>query len=935
MAKTGGSSGTKKTKLKKNSSKAGLLRVQTKALKSAPLRCNNPFETVGSSRRCKFEILGKKRKGEVDRRVGVSRSRSIDKRDTLLREFEQTRKASQFVDKRIGELNPSLNGFDKIVLRSQRHRKVSSSMKYKYNLSDGEEDVGIFSGFGEEIGPNDDAVVGYKGLDIKWGIRKCLARSLAEEDENEQNIEDKTRREIMKERVELYKSLKDLKKMEKNKKELYIEELDNEFKFLVQSEALVSITHPGKMNALEALVNPGISLEVQFKKNEGSFSVNSAFTEQERPDAYDRLFNEMKLDARAKGSDRKKTDKEIAEEEIEQIKQWEQERQQRMLASHDDNSDWDDIINVDADKPRPISGDDLGDSFNPDEKRGTESCLADAYDCDGGNSDDGESDEDDGKRCDEENEGETDEESKGGNNEIENLKGWEQSDDELVADLASEKDEDVNQHGSDNNEKLNSQQQEMAITLKSKMKQEACVVSEREKRDPNLPLAHQRELPLFIEAPNNMEDIDYLFGNRSNKEILEAIKSIRITNAIALAADNRRKMQVFYGLLLQYFATLATKPPLNFELLNLLVKPLMEMSVEIPYYSAICARERLLRTRKLFSEDAKDPEKSCWPSLKTLLLLRLWSLTYPCSDFRHTVMTPAILLMCEYLMCCRILSGRDAATGSFLCSMLLSVCKQSQKFCPEPLLFLRSLLMTFLDKDLGSYQESQALYHLLELKASRSLMCIKNRVDEISPLDFLHIMDLPDELPYFSSDEFRASVLVSVVETLRGFVDAYIKLEAFPELFVPIFKLLVELSNQQSLEGPLLDKVKGLADLIKEAVDKQHDVRLPIEMGKKKAPMIQFLTPKYEDSFVKGRDYDPDRERAESRKLKKLVKEEHKGAIREIKKDNTFLHELKVKEKAQLEEERVEKYGKALAFLQEQEHAAKSGQLGKGRKRRR
>ena len=48
---------------------------------------------------------------------------------------------------------------------------------------------------------------------------------------------------------------------------------------------------------------------------------------------------------------------------------------------------------------------------------------------------------------------------------------------------------------------------------------------------------------------------------------------------------------------------------------------------------------------------------------------------FPCSDFRHVVMTPAILLMCEYLMRCPIISGRDIAIGSFLCSMLLSVCK--------------------------------------------------------------------------------------------------------------------------------------------------------------------------------------------------------------------------------------------------------------------
>lgn len=64
--------------------------------------------------------------------------------------------------------------------------------------------------------------------------------------------------------------------------------------------------------------------------------------------------------------------------------------------------------------------------------------------------------------------------------------------------------------------------------------------------------------------------------------------------------------QVFYGLLLQYFSVSANKKPLNFKLLNLLVKPLMEMSIEIPYFAAICARQRLLRTRSLFAEDIKN-----------------------------------------------------------------------------------------------------------------------------------------------------------------------------------------------------------------------------------------------------------------------------------------------------------------------------------------
>lgn len=87
-------------------------------------------------------------------------------------------------------------------------------------------------------------------------------------------------------------------------------------------------------------------------------------------------------------------------------------------------------------------------------------------------------------------------------------------------------------------------------------------------------------------------------------------------------------------------------------------------------------------------------------------------------------------------------------------------------------------------------------------------------------------------------------------------------------------------------------------------------------------------------SFVRGKNYDPDRERAEAKKLQRLLRQEAKGAARELRKDNYFLLAEKAKEKAASEQQRDEKYRKAMAFLQDQEAAFKSGQLGKGRRRR-
>ncbi|KAL2905323.1 Nucleolar protein 14 [Bienertia sinuspersici] len=171
------------------------------------------------------------------------------------------------------------------------------------------------------------------------------------------------------------------------------------------------------------------------------------------------------------------------------------------------------------------------------------------------------------------------------------------------------------------------------MLVKSDRKEEkktALQNSGKVKRDMILSSSLKQELPFKINAPGNMEELLALFQDRSSEDIIEAIRRIRVYNAIALAAEDRKKMQ--------YFATLANQKPLKFQLLNLLVKPLMEMSTEIPYFVAICAPDVLCYLLCLLrGEKYPDEEKSCWPSLKTLLLLRLWSVIFPCSDFRHAV----------------------------------------------------------------------------------------------------------------------------------------------------------------------------------------------------------------------------------------------------------------------------------------------------------
>lgn len=61
------------------------------------------------------------------------------------------------------------------------------------------------------------------------------------------------------------------------------------------------------------------------------------------------------------------------------------------------------------------------------------------------------------------------------------------------------------------------------------------------------------------------------------------------------------------------------------------------------------------------------------PDARTLMLLRLWTLVFPTSDFRHPVGTPMAVLCTEFLACCPVRSSRDAALALLLCSIVYTV----------------------------------------------------------------------------------------------------------------------------------------------------------------------------------------------------------------------------------------------------------------------
>ncbi|KAF6135509.1 hypothetical protein GIB67_015362 [Kingdonia uniflora] len=249
-------------------------------------RKENPFETIWSCR--KFDLVGKKRKGE-EQRAGLARSRGNEKRKmTLLKEYKQSGKSSVFEDKRIGEQDKTLGEFDKAILRRKRQLKVDK--KSKYNLSDGEEDEGAIYGGGsflekddyeDELSADDEAKNNKNDIFLvstekssslievnEHSMHNPMVTGLTEGEENKH----KTKKEVMEEVILKSKYFKAQKAKDKEDNEDLKEQLDKNFTSLIPSEAFLSLTQPNKMIALKTLSNKGISAD-SIRKEEAPTSL--------------------------------------------------------------------------------------------------------------------------------------------------------------------------------------------------------------------------------------------------------------------------------------------------------------------------------------------------------------------------------------------------------------------------------------------------------------------------------------------------------------------------------------------------------------------------------------------------------------------------------------------------------------------------------------
>ncbi|XP_059830130.1 nucleolar protein 14 [Hypanus sabinus] len=848
----------------------------------------NPFEVKINKQ--KFDILGRKTKH--DRGLpGVSRSKSIKKRtETLLKEYQSQGKTNTFIDKRFGEYDTELTEDEKMAKRFSLERQRLHTKKSIYNLNEDED----LTHYGQSLAdietfndrPDSDSDTEEKGkLSAEFtaaahfgggGLLQKKASSKGDEEEQKP----KSRREFIEELIIKSKKEKHERQVQRDKAQELTEKLDKDWK---------------EIHSLLAQKGPKIE-PVEEKPKAGD---------------YDIIVRELFFDAKAPASDRLKTKEELAKEEQENLQKLEMERLRRMRGDFEDKV---------SKTQKHLSADDLNDGFildkvdkpclvykdgkleQPEDEEEEQGDENDPESREDGDSDEAE-DEEDGEDVDSD-EGEDEEENESDEDEEKN-----ESDEDDYSDLG---DEDRSELDSESESEEGKGEGE-GVAAESIPRKERAPSEEARKA---MMEAAKAELPFTFSVPKSYEDLKSLLTGQDAEKQCLIVERIRKSNHPSVAAENKAKLENFFGFLWAYVGELATRQPAELKVIDGMVPQLYDLSQMFPEAACSLAQSTLRQSMQELEDQLRSKGRACFPKLDKLTYLKITGALFPTSDFRHPVVTPALVHLSQMLTKCSVTSLREVAAGLFVCCLFLDFVSFSKRFIPEVINFLLGILhLAVPSKDNLEYTvipPFKAVGKSSDLLVQKDTKAAESWEMKPLPMSWMHGVRPCDELQVA---HFRFTCVAMCFNLCKKCCSLYRTLPAFQEIIQPLEKLLTS-------HLPMNDYPAQLQELYHEVLREIRDrpsCYQPLTFEKKKPVPLRFFTPKIVEVTDYGRKRGSTQQERERMRLIHKHKREFKGAIREIRKDAQFLARQKLSDIMQRDSERKRKVQMLMGSLATQE----------------
>ncbi|XP_078455784.1 nucleolar protein 14 [Lampetra fluviatilis] len=913
----------------------------------------NPFEV--KINRQKFSVIG--RKPKHDRGLpGVSRSKSIKKRmGTLLQEHKQKNKSNVFVDRRIGENDASISLEDKMLQRFAKERQRQHTRENVFALHEADDEEQL-THYGQSLAdvqalgdaPDSDSDTGDRGLlsaeftEAHFGggggllrRKKAAAAPVGEGEDGgggaAAEVPHRSRKELIEELITKSKKEKFERQNAREQTLELTEKLDADWK-LIQS--LLPHKSPKALRA-------------------------EAEDDAPRMEAYDVAVRELAFEIKAQPSERLKTAEEMAREEAQRLQHLEAARLRRMRGAFEEKAQ--------SERPKHLSADDLHDGFDVDDEP---AAPALAYEdgklktvtwADEATAAHGDSDEEDdpgeeqGEEDEEEEDDDADDDSDGDDDhsdlESDEQAGSEEDDKEeeeeemdgfvlkLALSVDGEEEDGEEEDGEDEDGEpggpIGDGRRTQAV-----QQQAAPLLHERRQAME----AASREMPFTFPVPTSAQELRTLLDGYRPEQRATVLARVQACTHPSLAEGNKAKLGVLCGFVLEYVGELARRCPPDLPTVDLLIRPLYDLARLCPRQAGIDFQAVLAAGQSELSQHGRPP------SLDQLVYLKLVSLIFPTSDFRHPVVTPATVYLSQILSQCAVSSLRAVGVSLFACHLLLEFVRLSQRFVPELLVHLHGLLVLALPPHAAP--GVRAVPPFRAGVRGRGLLVVRDAASLASwsqaPLSLSAVIQLQredgataataapantttvatDTAPEAATaavaavataatathDHFRISAVGLCLELVQECVRAYAQLPSRTPAFQPLRELLgthLDLSNYPPSFQAMVEEIK--ADL-----DAPQMLTL-LKFEKSRPQPLKMFQPKVEQVLEFGRKKAGSRPEKDRKRLVAQHKKEWKGAVREIRRDTQFLAREQLKEQMDRDSERKRKVKELHHLLATQE----------------
>ncbi|XP_068625462.1 nucleolar protein 14 homolog [Battus philenor] len=897
-----------KVKNKRNSGLAD--RVNMKKKSEANKKKLNPFEV--HINREKMKVLGKKSKH--DRGLpGVSRAKAIQKRkETLGVEMKIMNKTNAFIDRRIGEKNNQLSAEDRMVARFAAERAKQHSKKNIYNLADDEilthrgQTLEQIEKFDDPRSDDEDDEGGkrFGGLDDDFVSDGHFGGGILSKTDAQDGA--KSHKDLIEQLIAESKKRKAEKQKEKEQTLDLTEKLDSEWKDLQP---------------------------VVFKKArvEEESLIDKLLSKAEKGQDYDKTMRELRFEKRGTPSDGLKSTEKQEAEEKKKLEELERQRQQRMLSEEetvapktsqastkhrsaddlDDNFELDDekefMLAYDKDGKPLVPENVLKDYSVPNAKPKFDDGISDTSSEDDENSDDDESD-DENDVIEEQDIEKGDEEEEVGND---NIKGHNEDNEDSSNEGSNESDSEEKPKTDAANNKTNgitnvdkdSSGEESNSDESSKGDEfndlDDLKESEEDSDDEVVEESNEKIESFFNLKSEEGSKLKELLTGKNPSQQSTALQKLIKSYDPSLSENNKELLSRLYAHLLQYVNDIFSNLKDEGEALKsfLIFNKLVPHFYDLAHTNKVTAKKFMCELLKeKYDKFKKNPKKV--PDLDTLIFFKLISALYPTSDFRHPVTTPSLIFMSEILTYCRFKDAYSVSRGFFISALILEYTVLSKRLVPPAINYLRGILYLCANTSVLNIIQVVPPFRLhrdvkiLNLQEDCSKMAIENK------------MAIKDLLRNDIDNEFKIKCLLNCVLMLKEYFNHFNDLESQEAIFEAHIKLLSRV-DLELYPKDVANVVTEVLQHMKQSLEVKTYTLLAREKVKPKA--LRLYEPDIQEVFTGSKNSKLSRENAEKKRLEGKYKKEMKGALREIRRDKSYIASVKIKQKIHSDNVRKEK----------------------------